>query len=234
MRQSEISSLADTRLGLDLLWRDVRREPFPSPVPALFLDRDGVIIEEKNYISDPEDVTVLAGISGLMREARELAVAVVAITNQAGIGRGYFGWPEFAKVDDRMTQLLGRQKVGLDAILACPFHPDAKPPYRHPGHPWRKPNPGMLLEAARLLNLDLSRSLMVGDKASDQQAARAAGLPAGVHILTGYGREEEQISRQVSTPTFKVHVAVRPEEAIALLNVHCSAVAPQGGRNGQC
>jgi D-glycero-D-manno-heptose 1,7-bisphosphate phosphatase len=221
----------DPRLGADLLWRDVRVAPFSFCMPALFLDRDGVIIEEKKYISEPRDVSLLPGLPDLIREARELGVAIVAITNQAGIGRGYFGWSEFVQVENRVTQVLAEQGAELDAVLACPFHPDARPPYRHPSHPWRKPNPGMLLEAARLLNLDLARSMLVGDKTSDQEAARAAGLAGGIQVLTGYGREQEQTSRQLSTPHFTVRVVARPQDAIPLLAIHSGTIASEGGRN---
>lgn len=207
----------DTRLGPDLLWRDFRVAPFARPVPALFLDRDGVLIEEKNYVSDPKDVCILPGIPELIRGARNLGLAVVVITNQAGIGRGYFGWAEFMEVEKRISQLLDERATRVDAVLACPFHRDATGPYRRENHPWRKPNPGMLLEAARALNLDLGLSLMVGDKASDQQAALSAGLHCGVHVLTGYGQEQQDLSRQVSTPAFTVHVVEQPQHALAFL-----------------
>src|SRR5262249_34005806 len=153
----------------------------------LFLDRDGVIIEEMIYLSDPDAVALLPGIVDLIRTARAHGMAVVEITNQAGIARGYFGWSEFVKVEDRLTQMLAGQGVGVDAVLACPFHSEGMEPYRVEDHIWRKPNPGMLLEAGRLLNLALARSVLVGDKVMDAQAARGAGLACAVHVLTGHG-----------------------------------------------
>jgi D-glycero-D-manno-heptose 1,7-bisphosphate phosphatase len=216
---NRLGSFADARLGDDLLWRDVRVKRFPDPVPALFLDRDGVVIEEKEYIHDPDQVELLSGIPELIRAARSLGMAVVEITNQAGIGRGYFGWREFVQVEDRVSQVLAGQGVSRDAVLACPFHPEGRPPYRIADHSWRKPNPGMLLEAARLLNLNLNLSMLVGDKVLDLQAARSAGLGCGVHVLTGHGLAHREASMQVATPNFSVHIVKSAGEAIPLLQL---------------
>ena len=167
----------DPRLGEDLLWREVRIARFPRPAPALFLDRDGVIVEEKLYLSDPRDVELLTGIAHLIRTARTLDMAVVEITNQAGIAHGYFSWSDFVGVENRLTRVLGEQGLAVDAVFACPFHPQGRSPYGKPDHPWRKPNPGTPLEAACLLNLEL-RQLLVGDKVGDLQAV--ARRPTGV------------------------------------------------------
>ena len=193
-------------LGADLLWRDVRLGRFERPSPALVLDRDGVIIEEKLYLSDPARIELLPGAVDLIRRAHSLGLAVIEVTNQAGIGRGKYGWPEFAAVEDRLTALLAAAGTHIDAVFACPFHPDGQNSYRHPNHPWRKPNPGMLLEAAELLNLDLRRCIMAGDKASDIEAARAAGLPAAVQVLTGHGRDHAAASAALITISFHVFV----------------------------
>ena len=206
------------RLGDDLLWRDVRVERFAHPQPALFLDRDGVIIEEREYISDPDQVELMPGIPELIRAARSVGMAVVEITNQAGIARGYFGWNEFVQVEDRISQVLASHGVTVDAVFACPFHPQGQAPYRDADHPWRKPNPGMLLEAARRLNLDLHRSILVGDKVADQEAARAAGLAWGVHVLTGHGPAHEKAARAAATRNFPVHVVRRASEAVRFLS----------------
>jgi D-glycero-D-manno-heptose 1,7-bisphosphate phosphatase len=208
---------ADPRLGTDLLWRDVRVPRFASPTPALFLDRDGVIIEEKNYISDPNEVQLLPEIPELIHAARSAGMAVIEITNQAGIGRGYHGWKQFIAVEDRITAVLADRGAHLDAVLACPYHGQALPPYDRPSHAWRKPNPGMLIEARHLLNLDLRLSLLVGDKAADQEAARAAGLAHGVHVLTGYGRAQESAARAAASVNFAVHVVEHAAQAATLL-----------------
>ena len=209
--------MGDVRLGADLLWRDLRVAAFLQPTPALFLDRDGVIIEEKEYICRPEDVELLPGSVALIRTAREVGMAVVVVTNQAGIGRGYFGWLEHIQVENRVAEVLAEQGERVDAIFACPFHESGLAPYDVPNHPWRKPNPGMLVEAAKLLNLDLRKSILVGDKASDQEAARAAELAFGVHVLTGHGRIEQERSRLAASKTFPVRVVDRADQAVALL-----------------
>jgi D-glycero-D-manno-heptose 1,7-bisphosphate phosphatase len=207
----------DSRLGSDLLWRDVRVERFPHPVPALFLDRDGVMIEEKNYLAKPEDVELLPGIPELIGAAKRLGMAVVEVTNQAGIGRGYFEWSDFVRVEDRLTNLLAQRGVAIDAVFACPYHPQGSFPYRQADHAWRKPNAGMLLEAAELLNLALNQSVMVGDKELDQLTAKAAKLKYGIHMLTGYGRESESAARAAASQNFPVHVLRSADQAVAIL-----------------
>lgn len=213
----------DARLGSDLLWRDVRVLRFPSPVPALFLDRDGVIIEERGYIAKPEDVELLPGIPELIGAAKRLGMAVIEVTNQAGIGRGYFDWADFVRVEDRLTDLLALCGVAIDAVFACPYHPEGTFPYRQANHAWRKPNPGMLLEAANLLNLALDQSVMVGDKALDQLTAQSAKLKFGIHMLTGYGRANEAAARAVASGGFPVHILQRADEAVAELSASVSA-----------
>lgn len=230
-KPAQVEGFADLRLGSDLLWRDVRVKRFALPTPALFLDRDGVIIEEKNYIADPNEVRLLPGIPELIRAARSAGIAVIEITNQAGIGRGYYGWKEFMQVEDRVTAVLAASGAHLDAVFACPFHPQSLPPYDCPDHPWRKPQPGMLIEASRLLNLDLRQSTLAGDKAADQEAARGAGLPYGIHVLTGYGRAQEQSARNVDSADFTVHIVENAAEAGTLLPFGSRAVLSEEARS---
>ena len=214
---SSAKPFSDPRLGDDLLWRELRIARLPVPVPALFLDRDGVIVEEKIYLSHPRDVRLLPGIVELIRAAKALRMPVVEITNQAGIAHGYFTWSDFVGVENELTRLLGEQGATVDAVFACPYHPEGRPPYGRPGHPWRKPSPGMLLEAARLLNLDLRRSVFVGDTAADLQAARAARLASGMHVLTGHGRKHERACAALDSTDFPVHIVSGAGEAIPFL-----------------
>lgn len=158
--------------------------------PALFLDRDGVLVEETHYLSDPEDVRLLAGAPELVAAANRAGVPVVVVTNQAGIGRGYYGWDSFAAVQERLKALLAAAGARWDAVLACPFHPDAREPWRHPDHPARKPNPGMLLRAREELGVELRSSWIVGDTLGDVLAGRNARLSGAVHVLTGHGRRD--------------------------------------------
>jgi D-glycero-D-manno-heptose 1,7-bisphosphate phosphatase len=204
-------------VGPDELWRDLRVPPFDTPRAALFLDRDGVLIEEKNYLSDPDQVVLLPGAVELISRAHSLQMPVVVITNQAGIGYGKFGWEVFEQVEARVDSLLRQQGVAVDGVFACPFHEKGQDAYRRADHPWRKPNAGMLVEAAKLLNLALDRSLLIGDKASDIAAARNAGLPAACLVRTGYGHAQEGEARALEGPGFLVHAIGNLMEAVPFL-----------------
>lgn len=181
----------DARVGTDGLWRDIAAgRPRASGGPALFLDRDGVIVDYVAFLHRPEEVRLKDGIARLIRSAHAANAAVVVATNQSGVGRGKYGWRAFAAVQDEIAERLGQDGEAVDAVFACPFHHEALAPYRHPDHPARKPNPGMLLTAGDALGLDLARSWMIGDRAIDVAAARAAGL-AGALLLAGHNAGEE-------------------------------------------
>jgi len=214
---ASVEHFTDPRLGEDLLWREVRIARFPRPVPALFLDRDGVIVEERIYLSDPRDVKLLPGIVELIRAARALNMPVVEITNQAGIAHGHFTWSDFVRVENELTRILDEHGVAVDAVLACPYHPQGRPPYKKPDHPWRKPNPGMLLEAGRLLNLNLKSSVLVGDKVADLEAARNARLACGIQVLTGHGKEHTSACAALNSNEFPVHIVPGAGDAIPFL-----------------
>ncbi len=190
-----------------------------SPRPALFLDRDGVIVEEVNYLSDPKDARLVPGAADVIAAANRRGVPVILVTNQSGIGRGYYGWDSFAAVQRTILALLARASATVDAVYACPHHADGIAPYRHPDHPARKPNPGMILRAAAGLRLDLSRSWMVGDRANDLDAAKRAGLAGGVHVLTGHGLDagERDGALALGDGRFKVRAAPGIAEAGALI-----------------
>lgn len=112
---------------------------------------------------------------------------MIVVTNQAGIGRGLFDWADLVAVEAHIEMELAARGARLDAVLASPFHSEGRPPYRDPDHPGRKPNPGMLLRAAALFAIDLEISWIIGDRASDIAAGRAAGLAGGIHVATGWG-----------------------------------------------
>ena len=220
---SAASAFADSRLGEDLLWREVRIARLPQPMPALFLDRDGVIVEEKLYLGDPRDVRVLPGVAELISVARAFKMPVIEVTNQAGIGHGYFTWSDFLSVERELTLQLSKTATTIDAVFACPFHPKGRPPFGHADHPWRKPNPGMLLEAAHLMNIAIGRSVIVGDNAQDLEAGRAAGAALGIHILTGHGQTYEDRSRSLAGQNFTVRVAGDAAQAASILHQHLHA-----------
>lgn len=158
-------------------------------VPAIFLDRDGVIIQEKNYLHDPQQVELIPGVAEKIKCWRAAKLPVIVVTNQSGIGQGKFGWPDYEAVHQRMLDLLGfyRPFTAVYANAHTPAESDAA---------WRKPNPGMLLQAAADLNLDLAASIMVGDKLVDVEAAARAGVRRLVHVKTGHGIAERPKIRQ--------------------------------------
>ena len=179
--------------------------PFNNPSPSLFLDRDGVLIEDKHYLCNPADVQLCAGATKLLKQAKNNQWPVVVITNQSGIARGLFDWNDYQSVTKRLLQLLGPETL-ISAIYANGHGPDA------PLNSWRKPSPGMLLAAAKDLNIDLSRSILVGDRLTDLQAGASAGLPLLIHVLTGHGKEErtaveswgKQYQLSTNFPPFKL------------------------------
>ena len=155
--------------------------------PALFLDRDGCVVVEAHYLHKVEDVELIPGASDVIAKANALNIAVVFVTNQAGIGYGYFDWPDFIRVQEKILSELAGAGAYVDGVFACPFHANGKAPYDHPNHPFRKPNPGMIHAAGEKLNLNLEKSWIVGDRAGDLEAGRNAGLAGGVQVATGHG-----------------------------------------------
>lgn len=134
-----------------------------------FLDRDGVINHDVAYIGRPEDFTLIDGVPQALRMLRDAGYQLVVVTNQSGIGRGYFTEDDYRRVTARMEELLGPEGVALAAIRHCPHRPDA-------GCDCRKPKPGMLIDTARQLGLSLEGSVLFGDKETDIAAGRAAGV----------------------------------------------------------
>ena len=163
-------------------WFSIHRpQPVNSARPALFLDRDGVIIPDLPYRSDAVNLELVDGASDLIAKACELNMAVIVVTNQSGIARGYFTWADFAEVNTAMIEMLGAGQAPVDAVLAAGWHVSApEAAYSQYQKDWRKPGPGMMIKAAERLNIDLAGSFMVGDKQSDMAAARAAGIGTGL------------------------------------------------------
>lgn len=148
-----------------------------QPVPAIFLDRDGVLnVNRDDHVKRWEEFEWLPGVAPSLRMLREAGYALVVVTNQAAIGRGQTTLDAVHDIHRRMVAHLASRDASLDAILFCAHRPDE-------GCACRKPAPGMLLEAARRFRLDLARSHMVGDHARDLEAGRAAGVGA-VHLVT--------------------------------------------------
>ena len=163
--------------------------------PAVFLDRDGTLTEEVGYVNHPSRLRLLPRAAEAIRRLNAAGVAAVVVTNQAGIARGYFSESVLHAVNDALRDQLAHAGARLDGLYACLHHPtEGESPYRAQCE-CRKPKPGLLLRAAAELGLDLTRSTMVGDKASDLVPARAVGADA-VLVLTGYGRGEWEYQRE--------------------------------------
>jgi D-glycero-D-manno-heptose 1,7-bisphosphate phosphatase len=158
-----------------------------SPKPAVFLDRDGTIIEEIGYLRDPARVKLIPGAAEGIRRLNGAGVPVVVVTNQAGVGRGYFLESAVADVHAEVARQLAAAGARWDAVYYCPHHPDA-------GCDCRKPRAGMFRRAAAEHGLDLARSFVVGDKISDLKAGAPLGCGT-VLVLTGYGVEERERGR---------------------------------------
>lgn len=143
---------------------------------ALFLDRDGVINVDHGYITGPDKFDVMEGVFDALRRAQKLGYLLVVVTNQSGIARGYFTDDDYRRVEDHMRATFLGEGITFAAIYHCPHHPDGVIPALASRCDCRKPEPGMILRAARDHDIDLAASIMVGDKDSDIAAARAAGV----------------------------------------------------------
>ncbi|MFQ2150303.1 D-glycero-beta-D-manno-heptose 1,7-bisphosphate 7-phosphatase [Aeromonas jandaei] len=148
--------------------------------PAIFLDRDGVINEDTGYVSQVDDFHFLPGVIDALLLLKKKGYLLVVVTNQSGIARGYFTEDDFMNLTEWMDWSLADRDVDLDGIYFCPHHPEHGTPCD-----CRKPEPGMLLLARQELNIDMSRSYMVGDKPSDLKAAINAGVGHKIMVRTG-------------------------------------------------
>jgi len=169
---------------------------------AVFLDRDGTInLDPAGYLHKPDEVVLITGAAEAIRRLNEFGVKVLIITNQSGLGRGYFKEEDLWKVNTRLEALLAMEGAHIDGIYYCPHHPDE-------ACSCRKPNGELAVRAAREHGLELARSFVVGDKASDVEMAWGVGA-RGVLVMTGLGPSElEKMSRRPD------HVAPDLREAV--------------------
>jgi D-glycero-D-manno-heptose 1,7-bisphosphate phosphatase len=197
------------------VWYEIFQRPTPGR-PALFLDRDGAIVEEKGYLCRVDDIILIAEAAKVISTANRRGVPVVIVTNQSGIGRGYYGWAEFRSVQEALIATLAASGAKIDAVYACAHHPEAEGSLAHPNHPARKPNPGMLLQAGRDLALDLKSSWLVGDKANDVEAAKRAGIAGALQVATGYGATERELAAKFAAENFEVRFGQSIADAMTL------------------
>jgi D-glycero-D-manno-heptose 1,7-bisphosphate phosphatase len=197
------SQSAEYPLDSGGIWCQILRHPTPGR-PALFLDRDGVVIEDTGYLRRADGTVVIPGAADVIAAANRWEVPVIIVTNQSGIARGYYGWAEFKSVQEAIVALLATKGANINAVYACAHHPQGEGDLAHPDHPARKPNPGMLLRAASALRLDLKSSWLVGDKADDVEAAKRAGIAGALLVATGFGSAERERAATLATPAFQV------------------------------
>jgi histidinol-phosphate phosphatase family protein len=158
----------------------------------VFVDRDGTLVKEVGYLSDPADLVLLPGAARGIREAHAAGFPVIVVSNQSGVGRGLFPLSRVYAAMARLRALLREEGAEPDAIYFCPHRPEAD-------CPCRKPRPGLLERAADDQLIDLRSSVMIGDKRLDPATGHAAG-GAGVLVRTGYGREEERAAGEGREP----------------------------------
>lgn len=160
--------------------------------PAALLDRDGTLIVEKDYLADPDGVELEAGAAAALRTLAKLGLVLVVVSNQSGIGRGYFTRARADAVNARVDELLSAEGVEIAGWYLCPHAPDE-------ACCCRKPLPGLAHAAAAELGLDLQRSFVIGDKPADVGLARAVGA-TGLLVLTGHGADHRRWAETAGVP----------------------------------
>jgi D-glycero-D-manno-heptose 1,7-bisphosphate phosphatase len=177
---------------------------------ALFLDRDGVINHDLGYTSSTDNFRFIEGIFDICRAAKRLGYLLIVVTNQAGIGRGYYTEQDFLTLTEWMRERFEDEGAPITDVFHCPYHPENGVGHYKRDSFDRKPNPGMLLRAAKNYGFDLGRSIMIGDKDSDMQAAIKAGVGVRCHFLAS---DESEIVSDVAT--YRIHTL---RDALSLLS----------------
>jgi len=152
-------------------------------IKNIFLDRDGTIIRDLHYLSDPEKISFIPGAVQAMREMKEFGLNIFLVTNQSGIGRKYFSEKDCLRVQDRLASLLRNNGISISEFLFCPHSPED-------GCKCRKPAPGMWIRLSEKYGLSPDESIIIGDKKSDIYFGRNCGFRASVLTLTGHGLKE--------------------------------------------
>ncbi len=176
---------------------------------GIFLDRDGVIIEHRpGYVLSWSDVVIYPQALAALARLRGRRLKISIITNQSAIGRGLLNAGDAAEINRRIEQEIEKAGGRIDGIFTCPHHPKD-------GCSCRKPRPGLILEAASALGVDLAQSILIGDNLSDLQAGRAAGIPQLALVRTGLGTEQLQAPLPEGLPDFLIYSDL--EEALQCL-----------------
>ncbi len=184
---------------------------------AVFLDRDGVIIAERQYLADPQGVELLPGAAEAIAALNRAGWVVVVVTNQSGVARGLFSLEAVGQQHARLCELLEGYGARLDGIYVCPHHPEGEVAAYRQVCGCRKPAPGLLQQAAAELELDLSASWMIGDKPSDLQAGAAAGCRTAL-VRTGHGAGVDTVALDRQALRLEL-VAAHLADAVAKLGL---------------
>ena len=154
-----------------------------SMTRAVFLDRDGTIIEDMDYLSDPERVVLIPGAAEVLKRLQDAGFKLFIVSNQSGVGRGYFTLADVERVNRRLVELLARDEVRFEKIYFAPEAPEQP-------SPGRKPSPQFLFDARDEFGIDLAQSYMIGDKLSDLECGWNAGVKKSILVRTEYGAEQ--------------------------------------------
>jgi D-glycero-D-manno-heptose 1,7-bisphosphate phosphatase len=169
---------------------------------AAFVDRDGTLIEEKDFLTEEEDIKIFPHSAEAIRLLRELGYLVVVVSNQSGVARGYLTEQRVFEINEEVFSQLEEKDARPDLFFYCPHHPDATIEEYRSECECRKPRPGMVKMAQQIIDIDIARSVSIGDKLSDVQLCRNLG-GRGILVLTGYGAaERDRIESSGIEPDF--------------------------------
>jgi len=189
---------------------------------AVFLDRDGTINEEVDFVRTPDQLVLIPGAGGAIRKLNRAGLLTCVISNQSGVGRGLYTEDDLTLIHARLAEELKKEKAMLDRIYYCPHHPtEGVPPYNI-ACACRKPSPGMLLAAQREFQVELTHSTVVGDRSVDILAGRAVGART-VLVLTGYGRQAVEDCASLG---------VRPDHTVASIVEAVEVILGKDGIDG--
>lgn len=163
---------------------------------AVFIDRDGTLIDERHFIGNPDDVRFIAGSEQALRTLHNLGYALVVVSNQSGVARGLLSISDVEAVNQRIMEILSSQGIEIDGIYYCPHYAGGSVAEYSIECDCRKPSPGMLLKAATELGLEIESSFVIGDKVSDVELGFNSGSTA-ILVLSGYGKKSvEKLKRK--------------------------------------
>jgi len=172
--------------------------------PAAFLDRDGTLVEERNFLGDPAVADLLPGVIDAIRLLNKWGFWVLGVSNQSAVARGYYGPADVEAVNEKIMNDLASNHAYLNRIYHCPHHPAVQRQRGLPPCSCRKPAPGMIERAISDYPIDLTRSFMVGDQLADVRLGKAVGIPA-ILVRTGFGEHEYSRLDARDTPDAVVH-----------------------------